>query len=118
MNARFWDWINGDWVKITLKPGQLIRSRSYRRNEEGWDLLEQAWCLCSDGFVRNSWRFQSKDCNGRYDSGGGMQCHVMRLKQKDQYEIAPCASHRGILTPDWRGLKGSHWQRDHSAEAA
>ena len=38
MNARFWIWWNGDWVKITLRPGQSIAMRCGGATDEGFNV--------------------------------------------------------------------------------
>lgn len=35
MNIRFWEFINGDHVKLTLQPGQRLAWDQFERTDEG-----------------------------------------------------------------------------------
>lgn len=43
MNARFWIWLNGSWVKLTLQPGEIQRWHKYSRDEEGFSCESYQW---------------------------------------------------------------------------
>lgn len=114
MNARFWEWINGGWVKLTLRRGQCLAHHTHRTTDEGWESKTNLWFYCND-FVTNTWVNRSKDCDGRLDSGGSVSCHVMGLRKRDMWMAIEASENRGIFSPDWKKVDG--WQRDHAAEA-
>lgn len=108
-NARFWTWENGDWVKITLKPGQALGYGYHYGTEEGYASGSVSWEHAGDHVVREYTR-NERDCDGLYTGGG---VHVAPLDK-----LAEVGSEIGILRPEWTEDRSNTWQRDHSAEAA
>ena len=63
-NAHFWAFINGDAVRITLKPGQEIRHYQAWRHEEGcWSSIDETWHF--DGSTVLYTCCDGTDCDGR-----------------------------------------------------
>jgi hypothetical protein len=106
-NARFWEWINGGRVKITLRPQQTLEWQRCEPADEGWHSLRQRWTHDGDG-VENEYISESLDCDGRFDSGGESRCPLA--------DLATVEAGDGFMVPDWQ--KADAWQRDHAAEAA
>lgn len=105
-NARFWLCSHhGDWVKLTLKPGQTLNWGSFSEDEEGWTRVSRAWIHEGDQ-VRTLWLDEGIDCDGRVSDGGEMVCPL------DSLAVLPID---GVLVPDWDVEQ--RWQRDYAAEA-
>ena len=114
VNARFWAWHNGGWVKLTLAPGQELGICSCGRTDEGWR-REMTQYRHDGSCVVAEYIEESSDCDGRLDRGGEMYCTVDGLRKRDMADVNPCPENAGIVAPDWQ--RGPRWQRDHVAEA-
>jgi hypothetical protein len=117
-NARFWFWINGGWVKITLKPGQSLSHYIAWSHDEGWSSESNQWTHQGDS-VECSWAMDGKDCDGRLTRHGELNCSLccldsISMSEDDEGNIRP--GNEGIFVPDWQ--KASSGQRDYAAEAA
>ncbi len=64
INARFWEWINDDWVKITLKPGQVLEWSQGYPTEEGWHRESRLWSH-EGKQIRYYGQTDGVDCDGR-----------------------------------------------------
>lgn len=119
MNARIWEYINDDYVKITLRPGQCLVWGRFGRDEEGWSSETTRWewdgttltfAFCMDG----------TDCDGRTSSHGCFKTTRDKFAMKDTYppgEICVTANGAEVIhLPEWE--KVSDGRRDYSAEAA
>lgn len=106
-NARFWAFVNGCHVKITLRPGQTLGHATGGPNEEGWSSEFVEWTHEGDHLRRESGS-DGADCDGRFSTGGVDVC--------DLDHIASYTTPRGVKVPNWRDA--DRWQRDYSAEAA
>ncbi len=107
MNARFWIMWNGDWVKITLRPGQSISMCAGRNHEEGFSCEAEVYSFDCDVVecAITSW---GRDCDGRYDVHMNYHCHVTQLKAHDMDD--------GTIRPQWE--RGHCEQYDQFAEMA
>lgn len=107
-NARFFAFINGCDVKITLKPGQELEHGIGQSTDEGWKREYRCWTF--DGnFVTELYDTVEKDCDGRMDRHAVFKCHVRKLKMGNEIE-------GDVVYPDWKEV--SSRQRDHAAELA
>lgn len=114
-NARFWDFLNGAWVKITLKPHQSIATWKSAQTDEGFAF--EATTYHHDGqSIRREWIERGRDCDGWYERGGETVCPLDALTARDVYADWAEDTNRGILAPVWEWTKNH--QRDHAAEAA
>lgn len=109
MNARFWTFHRGDWVKITVEPGKPLETFVHTRDEEGYSLERDRWEI-EDGKVINTWMMEGRDCDGRVCRSGASSCPIEELKSVDADRSLP-------PRPDWQKL-GKDQMRDFSAEAA
>lgn len=107
-NARFWTWINGDWVKLTLMPDSSLTHYVGHRTDEGYHSETVTWEHDGDGVVM-SCSTDGCDCDGRLSSESEFFCPLDRLQTEDREE-------EGILAPEWH--KKTVWQRDYEAEKA
>jgi hypothetical protein len=125
-NARFWMWLNGSPVKLTLKPRQSLCWEHRQSTDEGWSAVACSWFhyvgdgtsdrLPEQSVCRHEYR-DGVDCDGRMSSHVETECPLYRL---DTHITArPYQEyHDGKLIryPEWDWLKVS--QRDYEAEKA
>ena len=78
-NARFWAFINGSQVKITLKPGQYLEHHRHFRTDEGWASYGTTWEHEGD-LIRRYWGSAAKDCDGRIITTGEDVCEIDLLR--------------------------------------
>ena len=108
-NARFWAWVNGAYVKLTLEPGQRLSWHKGECHDEGWSSLEESWELSRDGvWIEREWVSDGTDCDGRLTRGGEMLAKADGSTFMDY-------SGDGYFCPDW--VDAAEWQRDQYAEA-
>lgn len=108
-NARFWDYVNDSWVKITLRPGQQLHHSYGGPTEEGYRWGTTSWEHEGDRVVEID-DIQSRDCDGRMDTHGEYACPLEELNGRPS-EFSPVGR-----VPNWKRV--SSRQRDYSAEAA
>jgi len=121
-NARFWTLINGDWIKITLAPGETLEYSHSECTDEGFRSEYQAWHHCPDtGEVYRELYTRERDCDGMFERS----CE--QVAAPDRLASVACVEYvqeRGygryvdsdtMFRPDWQDLDS--YQRDHSAEA-
>jgi hypothetical protein len=71
VNARFWQYVNGSPVKLTLRPGQRVQWYTWHEHEEGWASEAHRWSLDPEsGLVFDEWQTDGRDCDGRLQRGG------------------------------------------------
>jgi hypothetical protein len=65
-NFRFWSFINNDWVRLTLRPGQKLTWQKWNDCEEGYSRLIEIWELNDAGDLCTEQScFDGSDCDGR-----------------------------------------------------
>lgn len=111
-NARFWAYLNHDWAKLTLCPGQLLNWGWSGPTDEGWESWRETWHYetepGSEPAIRHFWLSDGVDCDGRLARGGESICSIAELASR---EI------EGLHVPAWQQAEEG-WQRDYAAEAA
>ena len=117
-NARFWQFLNDGFVKLTLRPGQSLAWGKAARHDEGWSSEWQRWEW--DGRVLvNTYGTDGTDCDGRLSTEGESFCHLQDLKACPQFDWEKSQTNppllRGIRSPEW--TQGRQRQRDYRAEA-
>jgi hypothetical protein len=111
VNARFWDFVNGDAVKLTLKPGQRLDHYQGGPTDEGWHSSATSWSLDEAGvFLYRESMSDGVDCDGRLTSG----CDV--IASAKPADFVPMYYTPELRRPDWQDVDRYH--RDHAAEAA
>lgn len=113
--ARFWEFINGTWVKLSLKVGQSVKHVHHSRDEEGYSLEVNRWTHAENGFVFNAFFMEGTDCDGRVTRGGELRCHVEKLKARERVWHDPDPDAPKLI-PKWEKVEA--FNRDYSAEAA
>ena len=143
-NARFWVWINGGYVKITLQPGKSLEHHKRWTHDEGWSSETVRWSHEPYGIYRRTWT-DGRDCDGRLSTYDVDRARLSQLDAQNQNQIicVTCGNqatnwfdhkgqygwsltcsqrhHQGITeienprTPLWEDLASS--QRDYAAEA-
>ena len=113
INARFWIWWRGGWVKLTLRRGDTFRAYCGASHDEGYSATEETyrfdgtWVTCRT----ETW---GRDCDGRYESTRVERFHVLDSRARlNELEHRPPG---GGGVPRWREVSAR--QRDYSAEAA
>ena len=110
MNARFWVYVNGGDVKLTLRPGRSLSWGRSWRHDEGWSSEDYAWwCKKGTEAVGRLYSTDGTDCDGRMSTCTETRCRYDKL-QSYQVDDNP------IRYPEWERL--SQGQRDYQAEAA
>ena len=113
-NCRFLVFINGDDVKLTLRPGQTLHHYQGGPTEEGWSSYAESWYLSSDSQVLT-----------RESVSDGVDCDGRLTRYSTDYADAdPDTFHSGhdpyktrpALFPYWK--EGESSQRDQYAELA
>ena len=116
--VRFWAWVNGAPVRLSLRPGESLSWATGRTTDEGWRREGFDWAADDAGVTRYRWA-NERDCDGRADWGTEDYCPADRLAVIEPPGWGFDRSGRG-----WDGLAWPAWvpvdrtQRDHSAEAA
>ena len=109
-NVRFWEYINGAYVRITLQPGQSLSWYQGGPTDEGWSSQAEKWSLSDDGaFITRESVSDGCDCDGRLTRGYDV------VASADRSTFVECYEFDG-MRPDWQDVEG--WQRDAYAEAA
>jgi hypothetical protein len=90
MNARFWAYVNGGPVKLTLRPGQRISCSHGAPTDEGWHRDSYSWEYPSDErAVYRNWCQDGADCDGRLTRSGVDRCDLSALQAGDYPYVAP-----------------------------
>lgn len=105
-NARFWQYINGSYVKLTLQHGQQLNWSNSEATDEGFSAEAYTWEL--DGEVVQMYHTTSgRDCDGRHSSEQDFFCFID--------ELYSWIGTDGHMMPMWE--LEDYMNRDYSAEA-
>jgi hypothetical protein len=74
-NARFWVYENGDWVKLTVRPGKPLQWGYSRATEEGYHSEGHEWRI-EDDMVIHEATSDGRDCDGRLQQFAEYQCKL------------------------------------------
>lgn len=119
-NARFWVYINGGPVKLTLRPGQRLSWHRAWSHDEGWSSESHTWEY-EDHFVIEYIENDGTDCDGRLTQVSSWLCNVELLKSGhkpfcDEWLTAEEREfYVDVVYPQWERVSAS--QRDEFAEA-
>jgi hypothetical protein len=115
INARFWEYVNDGWVKLTLRPEQTLRHVQGGRDEEGWSVRAEAWEYDGRSVV-GVYSSDGTDCDGRMQSEESYLAWVCELKARPPVDAGPGLVAIPVARPEWRRCHCR--QRDFTAEAA
>ena len=142
LNARFWGWVNGDWVKLTLRPGEVLTWFKHHITEEGYS-SEAVTYEFNGALVLRETILDEQDCDGRLEKHYVQCCSITRLRDRTRTEREMsdpefvrlgmtssklCSASENyryrkayafaytINYPEWKDVK--IWQRDYNAERA
>jgi hypothetical protein len=113
-NARFWEFINDDWVKVTLQPNQILAWENCSKDWEGYNLNHYRWSHEGDKVVCECTNIAT-DCDGRFDRFSEYECHLSQLQgrsltsdiNRNEFELS-------LHLPSW--VERDYQQRDYAAE--
>jgi len=119
-HARFWAYVNGCAVRLSLADGQTIEHFVGGPTDEGWESEATQWSRDGDTITRE-WCVDGRDCDGRLTSHGTDHCHIDQLSAGDLPYVGDepdwIRSHwDGVVWPKWGDSVRS--QYDEYAEAA
>lgn len=112
-NARFWAYINGSAVKITLRPGQSLSWGRSNPTEEGYRYESYEWsheghvvrCECVDG---------GRDCDGVLEHSTGWFCYLGELLSGYRPYLTEGDLSDSLIAPCWEEVIWPQWRRGHS----
>ena len=81
-NARFWQWVNDGWVKLTLKPYQSLHHCVSGPCDEGWFREANLWHHQGDRVVTEL-HSAGADCDGRHEYHYEGFCLLTDLGSRD-----------------------------------
>ena len=83
MNARFWIYIKGTYVKLTLKLGQKLRWNTWEQTEEGFSAASEAWEYdTKHNRVVRDYESSGRDCDGHHGFSQTEVCDVDDLNSR------------------------------------
>lgn len=117
--ARFWAFVNLDWVKITLAPGDQLTHVTGGQHEEGYSFTTETWAFNGQTVTREI-DTTGRDCDGRHYEHDVCDCDITDLAFYPSLfypkESADSPERTRPPAPKWERI-GRH-SRDFSAEAA
>jgi len=118
VNARFWEYWNGTWVKLTILAGQSLSLFKGGPTEEGYSRSGMEFFLSTDGELTVDAWSDGRDCDGRCSSSSIFTTTVLRMQRlgADRDLPDPENSYRPVTPPKWD--EGRLDLRDFAAEAA
>ena len=112
MNARLVAYVNGDYVTITLRPGQSIERYSGGATDEGWAHNVIVWAFDGD-YVTRTEAGRARDCDGIVSWSHESACPIGLLRAH-----RATGDNVGLWPPMPEWSNGDCSQRDYAAEAA
>lgn len=106
-NAKFWECVNGDMVKLTIKPGATISWHTSAPDDEGYFYKSISWTHNIDQ-VEMERDTGGRDCDGSHRQFSSFSCRIKDLDKN------PPNEYRDQPIPQWE--RGSCSQRDEYAE--
>ena len=90
--VRFWEYHNGDFVKLSLKDGQSLEHYSGGSTDEGWSSEYCKWSRDGDRLYRKTVT-DGRDCDGRLTHSYSDVAKVG--------DLVPCYSQEHLSRPNW-----------------
>lgn len=112
--ARFWTYVNGGWVKLSLRDDQELHWDRYERADEGWGGEERTWCRYGDT-VTEIITHAGTDCDGYLSRTDRYACPVTSLAAVPPETVVVWAE--GKLVPLGESLPARpEWERVDSVQ--
>jgi len=118
INARFWTYWNGDFVKLTLKPGDAILLYVSGQTDEGYESEAKSYTHQGNEvtFLIDS---SGRDCDGPSASHETLVCALAELHSGctppgQKLHRSDCEPPETIIYPNWRLVDS--YERDVFAE--
>ena len=105
--VRFWAFVNGSPVRITLDHDQTLRWHRCEPTDEGYSWEAEEWHFYRDK-VYSTVQRGGRDCDGELMRLSEWECRVDRLESFSPGTLD------GVRFPDWEEVSSS--QRDQYAE--
>jgi hypothetical protein len=101
-NIRFWTWLNGGLVKLTLKPDERIVHYHRAPTEEGFHGEGHEFFYDAGGErLLNMMLTEGRDCDGYTSYSSIWECSF------DQLKARPCECDGSVFIPNWKRIKAS-----------
>ncbi len=105
--ARWWHWHKDSWVKLSLRPGQVIELTGGGQHEEGYSCWAERFEHVGNGITSETCTW-GRDCDGGHEDSWEGFCSI--------YNLASREGHDGTPVPRWTTVDAA--QRDEYAEMA
>jgi len=112
-NVRFWEYINGSPVKLSLSAEQIINWSRLSPTDEGWAKEARTYEYAEDGMVTLLIVTEEKDCDGRIKTV--WEGYFDPREERELLPAEKAADYPGLPIPVWHEKKRR--QRDYTAEA-
>jgi hypothetical protein len=107
-NVRFYDFINGSPVRITLQPGKSLSHSEFQPTDEGYSRISNTWTHMGERVYCET-HTDSRDCDGRYSSD------VLSVFNISEAAAGFHDVEAGVRLPKWVNVDAR--QRDYTAES-
>lgn len=111
ITARFWVSHNGDYVRLSLRGGDLIELFEGGQTDEGSEATWTTYSRVGDVITCDS-QSSGRDCDGAHSSAWECETTIRDLTAAEPIEWNP----ERPPMPQWRAVDSS--QRDYAAESA
>lgn len=106
---KFWEFINGNPVKIKIKPNQQLRYYKVTQHDEGFNSVNYTWILEDNELICTIYTY-GKDCDGPLSTLNVFTCDIENVTSGNKDE-----EFDDVIYPKWEYKHSS--QRDYYAEA-
>lgn len=113
--ARWWQWINNGWVRLSLVDGQTLRWSESHATDEGWSEECQEWSREGELIYRRG-HCAGRDCDGLLVQSFNCVTTVEQLRANEPHEDSIHELPPGAMLPEWTKLNASVF--DENAVAA
>jgi len=117
VNARFWFYWIGSWVKLTVFPNVPLSLYTGGETEEGWNSYGVTFELDEDGLLTAAHWSDGRDCDGRLSTCDDFGVPLLALQRlgSARDNRNPDNSYAERTAPEW--IRERSFQRDYFAEA-
>lgn len=113
--VKFWEWINGGWVRIKLPENGTLTHDVGGPTDEGYHRESTTWAERS-GRVLRTIDSEGRDCDGKHESHTEYECPASMLSHMESTRMTE--DELPVFIPKWGRIAKRCHVRDHTAEAA